>query len=75
MTIIKNTINTESVEFAENYQFMHELVNDLRKKTAKVSLGGSEKSRERHTSRENFWFGIVFMVCSTKARLFLSYQR
>ena len=51
MTIIKNTINSESAEFAENYQFMHELVDDLREKTATISLGGSEKSRERHTSR------------------------
>lgn len=51
MTIIKNTINTESAEFAENYQFMHSLVDDLRKKTALTSLGGSQKSRDRHVSR------------------------
>ena len=52
MTIIKNTINTESTEFAQNYQFMHSLVDELRDKTAKISLGGSQKSRDRHISRD-----------------------
>ncbi len=51
MPIIKNTINTESSEFAENYQFMHDLINELRNKTATISLGGSKKSRDRHESR------------------------
>lgn len=51
MTIIKNTINTESVQFHENYQFMHGLVDELRDKTHTISLGGSQKSRERHESR------------------------
>ncbi len=37
MTIIKNTIDTESAEFAENYQFMHSLVDDLRNKTTEIS--------------------------------------
>ena len=51
MTVIKNTINTESSEFAENYQFMHTLVDELRETTTQISLGGSQKSRERHESR------------------------
>ena len=51
MTIIKNTINTESAEFAENHQFMHTLVDELRAKIAQISLGGSKKSRDRHISR------------------------
>ncbi|MCF6289280.1 MAG: methylcrotonoyl-CoA carboxylase, partial [Proteobacteria bacterium] len=51
MPIISNTINTESTEFADNYKFMHTLVDELREKTATVSLGGSQKSRERHESR------------------------
>ncbi|MBL4660964.1 MAG: methylcrotonoyl-CoA carboxylase [Alcanivoracaceae bacterium] len=51
MTIIKNTINTESTEFAQNYQFMHSLVDELRDKTTTISLGGSQKSRDRHISR------------------------
>ncbi len=51
MTIIKNTINTESAEFHDNYQFMHGLVEDLRDITHSISLGGSQKSRERHESR------------------------
>ncbi len=51
MSIIKNTINTESAQFHENYQFMHGLVDELRDKTHKISLGGSQKSRERHESR------------------------
>jgi len=52
MTIIKNTILTESSEFHENYQFMHQLVDELNDKTAAISLGGSEKSRQRHQSRD-----------------------
>ncbi|MFK8011672.1 MAG: carboxyl transferase domain-containing protein [Marinicellaceae bacterium] len=51
MTIIKNTINTESPEFAENYEFMHGLVDQLREETSITSKGGSEKSRQRHESR------------------------
>ena len=51
MTIIKNTIETESTEFSENYQFMHGLVDELRQTTLKISLGGSQKSRDRHESR------------------------
>ncbi len=51
MTIIKNTINTESPEFDENYHFMHGLVDEFREHTQKISLGGSQKSRDRHESR------------------------
>jgi 3-methylcrotonyl-CoA carboxylase beta subunit len=51
MTIIKNIINSESEEFKQNYGFMHSLVDELREKTLQISLGGSEKSRQRHTSR------------------------
>lgn len=51
MTIIKNTINTESKEFQENYNFMHGLVDELRDISTQISLGGSEKSRQRHQSR------------------------
>ena len=51
MKIIKTDIDSTSNQFEENRTFMEQLVDDLRKKLESTALGGSEKSREKHTKR------------------------
>ncbi len=51
MKQIKSTINSQSAEFAQNRDFMAQLVQQLHEKTAQVRLGGSEQSRNKHTGR------------------------
>lgn len=46
--IIKSTINSRTQAFQENANAMTALVNDLREKIKKVSLGGADKARKRH---------------------------
>lgn len=40
-----------SALYQENYEQMKALVNELHKRAQKIRLGGSEKAKERHTSR------------------------
>jgi len=51
MTHIKSKINTRSEAFQSNHAAMLEVVNDLREKIAEISLGGSERAREKHLGR------------------------
>ncbi len=51
MAIIKSIINTRSTEFQANRVTMENLVRDLRDKFSRISLGGDEKSRQRHLER------------------------
>ncbi len=51
MTVIKSQLNTRSEEFRANAAAMRALVDDLREKTAKVSLGGTAEHRKKHVSR------------------------
>jgi 3-methylcrotonyl-CoA carboxylase beta subunit len=51
MSIIKSFISTDSDEFRANDQSMQGLVKDLRDKFAAISLGGGERSRQRHLDR------------------------
>jgi len=51
MSQIISKINTSSAEFLENKKAMDALVFDLREKVKKISLGGPEKSRNRHIAR------------------------
>lgn len=51
MNIITNQINTRSESYQQNHAKMSELVADLRKVAAKVSLGGSESARQKHLDR------------------------
>ena len=51
MPKLVSKIKPDSPAFKENAAAMQALVNDLREKVAKISLGGSERSRERHLSR------------------------
>lgn len=49
MPEIKTSLNTRSQEFQQNKTAMESLVNDLKEKISKISQGGNEKARERHT--------------------------
>ncbi len=51
MKIIKTQINSASEQFDENSVFMRQLVDDLRGKLQVTALGGSERSRTKHTKR------------------------
>ncbi len=51
MPIIKTNLNTRAGDFNENVAHMQAQVDDLGEKLAEISLGGNEKSRERHVSR------------------------
>lgn len=51
MPKLTTSVKPDSAAFKANEAAMLALVNDLREKVAKISLGGSERSRERHISR------------------------
>jgi len=51
MTIIKSTINPRSDEFRANQAAMEQVVEDLRQIVGRISLGGSERAREKHLGR------------------------
>ncbi len=51
MTILKTSINPRLEEFKVNSDAMQILVSDLQEKIATVSVGGSEKARDKHLSR------------------------
>ena len=51
MPIIKSKLNTRAGDFTDNAAHMQAQVDDLGEKLADISLGGNEKSRERHVSR------------------------
>ena len=51
MPKLSTSVRPDSPAFKANETVMLALVDDLREKVAKISLGGSERSRERHISR------------------------
>ena len=51
MTVIKSQLNPRSEEFRANAAAMRALVDDLRAKTAEVSLGGTAEHRKKHVAR------------------------
>ena len=51
MSIIKTSINPRSAEFQANAEAMGRIVADLREQAARVSLGGGEAARAKHTAR------------------------
>ncbi|MEM6412651.1 MAG: carboxyl transferase domain-containing protein [Pseudomonadota bacterium] len=51
MPVVKSTLDPTSYAFAANARAMDTLVDELRAKTTTAALGGSERSRERHTAR------------------------
>ncbi len=51
MAVLKSKINTRTTEFADNAAQMQSIVDDLNEKIAQLSLGGNQKSRDRHEGR------------------------
>ena len=51
MTILSSQVDTRSDTFKRNAETMRGLVEDLRRRTAEVRLGGGEESRKRHVAR------------------------
>ena len=51
MAKIISKINTRSQEFADNKIVMQTQVDDLRQKLSQVTLGGGDRSRQRHLGR------------------------
>ncbi len=51
MKIIKTAIDSASAQYSENHEFMRRLVDDLKGELKRTALGGSEKSRQKHTDR------------------------
>jgi 3-methylcrotonyl-CoA carboxylase beta subunit len=51
MSQLATQIRNESAEFVQNEQAMRALVEDLRQRIEHISLGGSERAREKHIAR------------------------
>jgi 3-methylcrotonyl-CoA carboxylase beta subunit len=51
MTILTSEVDTRSDAFKRNAEAMRGQVEDLRRRTEQVRLGGGEASRQRHVSR------------------------
>jgi len=51
MSLIQSRLDTRSQEYRANAAAMRRLVEDLREKTARVALGGSEAARKKHVAR------------------------
>ncbi len=51
MKIIKTQIDSASAQFDDNRAYMSQLVDDLRQVLQHAALGGSERSRKKHTDR------------------------
>ncbi|WP_262695398.1 carboxyl transferase domain-containing protein [Kordiimonas aquimaris] len=51
MTILQSAVNMSSASVRENADHMQALVDDLKDKIQQISLGGSERARDKHTGR------------------------
>ena len=51
MTVLSSQIDTRSESFKRNAEAMQAQIEDLRRRTEQVRLGGGEASRQRHVSR------------------------
>ncbi|MFO0597087.1 MAG: carboxyl transferase domain-containing protein [Myxococcaceae bacterium] len=51
MATLQSQLNVRSAEFQANASAMQSIVDDLKAKVAKVSEGGGEDARKKHTSR------------------------
>ena len=51
MPVLQSSLNPRSAEFQANAQAMQALVDDLRQQQARVSQGGGEAARAKHTAR------------------------
>ena len=51
MTVIKSGVHTGSAEFQANAKHNRQLAAELRERTARIALGGSEAARQKHVAR------------------------
>ena len=51
MPVIRSQVDTRSEEFAANQAHMRQVVDELERQLAQAARGGSERARERHSSR------------------------
>lgn len=51
MPVIRSQVDTRSEEFAANQTHMRQVVDELERQLTQAAGGGSERARERHTSR------------------------
>jgi 3-methylcrotonyl-CoA carboxylase beta subunit len=51
MSVLSSQIQTRTEEFRSNAERMQGLVTELREKTARVAMGGSEFSRKKYQAR------------------------
>ena len=51
MAVLTSKINTRTSDFSDNAAHMQAVVDDLKSKIEQISLGGNEKSRDRHVAR------------------------
>ena len=51
MAILTSRIDAQSASFRSNQRFHRQLASELRELTARIALGGDERSRQRHVSR------------------------
>ena len=51
MPTLKSRIKTDSGDFAKNDAANRKLANELRELVEKISLGGSDRARDKHLSR------------------------
>jgi 3-methylcrotonyl-CoA carboxylase beta subunit len=51
VSIIDSSVNTRSEAYQANAAAMRKLVNDLRDRVARASLGGGEQARDKHLAR------------------------
>ena len=49
--MIISKINPETNDFRDNAKAMRALVTDLKEKVEKISIGGSQRARDKHLSR------------------------
>lgn len=54
MDTIGSQLDTNSPEYLENWDYHLSLKEELEQRLSKVKLGGSEKAREKHLSRDKF---------------------
>lgn len=51
MTVLQSAVNMSAADTKDNAAHMQALVDDLKEKISKISLGGSERARDKHISR------------------------
>ncbi len=51
MSVLQSALNTGSASFSENAGHMASQIDDLNAKISQISIGGSQRARDKHTAR------------------------